>query len=122
MRTKLFGFCLGAIAGLLLLGLIPANAGALDTLKFKLAEPAIIADNSIPAGEYHARPLDTGSDSAVLLLESTSGVRLAVPVWRSDAGNGIAGPHVRLTREDGILRVTWLQFAGESYCYTVVNH
>lgn len=122
MKTRLFSFCLSAIAALLLFSLMPAWAETAGMVKFNLTEPAVIGTTALPPGEYVARILDTGSDTPVMKLESATGFSVAIPVMRTDVRNGDETPHVTLSRQDGTLHLTDFQFEGESYCYEVLTH
>ncbi len=119
MRTKLFSFCLSAIAALLILCLMPAWAGTMGLLRFNLTEPAVIGASALPPGEYSACLLDTGSDTPVMKLESDAGFSLLIPVMRATLRS--EEPSVTLTRQDGTLHVTDFQFSGESYRYAVLT-
>lgn len=122
MKTRLFSFCLSAIAALLLLSLMPAWAGMTGMLKFNLAEPAVIGTTALPPGEYVARILDTGSDTPVMKLESATGFSVLIPVMRAGLRNDEVTPHVTLSRQDGTLHLADFQFEGESYRYEVLTH
>jgi hypothetical protein len=122
MKTRLFSFCLSAIAAFLFISLVPAWAGSSDTLKFNLTEAAAIGVSPLAPGEYTAHILDTGSDTPVMKLESAAGLSLMIPVMRTNIRNNDETPHVTLSRRDGALRLTDFQFSGESFSYEVLTH
>lgn len=122
MKTRLFSFCLSAIAALLIFSLVPAWAGMTGMLKFNLTEPAVIGATALPPGEYVARILDTGSDTPVMKLESATGFSVLIPVTRAYLRNDEVAPHVTLSRQDGTLHLTDFQFEGESCRYEVLTH
>lgn len=122
MKTRLFSFCLTAIAVLMLLSLTPAWGASGRTLKFNLSEPAMLGPTALAPGEYSAHILDTISDSPVLILEPLSGgSRVMIQVKRSGAQDSDENPHVTLTRHEGTLQLTDFQFSGDSFAYEVLS-
>ncbi|MBI4890743.1 MAG: hypothetical protein HY821_08980 [Acidobacteria bacterium] len=122
MRTRLFSFCFSALIGLLVLGLIPANANSSATIRFRLTEPAMLAETALPAGTYTAHQVQVSGDFPVLLVESENGVRVFVPVQISELRHNDTSAHVLLQREDGLPRLVGFQFEGEPTSFSVLGH
>ncbi len=122
MRSRLFSFCLSAIAGLLFLGLFQVSAQTGTLIRFQLPESVLLAGTELRAGTYTAQPYNLAREFPMLLVESEHGLRMLVPVRVTDAQKHDSSARILLQRSDGVTRLTGFQFEGEPTSFTVIGH